>query len=335
MIQPDKTAPRRSKLSPTSPLIKIIFFRLLPLCLCLIALVVVAGRMVGDISPFFQWLSWIPVLVLLPILLVALLLSLKDSGRGSGVLRSVCGGFLLLALIWTATVDYAFLRTVRESEDDLLLVNWNATILPGEDSFENALVQSNRALKLLTDLDADVLIIFNGSYLRLSSQWKAFEDRFSHAARSAMVMVLSDHEILEVRPILVTRGSLIISIRVRHQGEERIIWGIDLPSSPRLSRSELFASLRAQLDEMDEAEPDLLLGDFNVPRDSRSLRRAFPDFRSAFSEAGSGWHGTWPREFPLWDLDQVLVGPGLAAVRYEVVTPPIGMHRIQKVVLRW
>ena len=335
MTQPDKTAPRRLKLQPSSSLIKVIFFRLLPISLCLIALVIVAGRVVGDISPFFQWLSWIPVFVLLPSLLVGLVLSFKDSGRGSGVLRSVCGGFLFLASIWTATIDYAFLRAVDEREDDLVLVNWNATILPGEDSFEHALVHSNQALELLTDLDADVLIIFNGSYLRLSSEWNAFENRFGHADRSAMVMVLSDHEILEVRPILVTRGSLIISIRVRHLGEERILWGVDLPSSPRLSRSDLFASLRAQLDKTNHPEPDLLLGDFNVPRGSRSLKHAFPGFRNAFSEAGSGWHATWPRKFPLWDLDQVLVGPDLAAVRYEVVTPPIGMHRIQKAVLRW
>lgn len=335
MIQPDKTAPRRPQFQPTSSLIKVIIFRVLPVSLCLFALVVVAGRMVGDISRFFQWLSWIPVLVLLPVLLVALLLSLKGSGRGSGVLRLVCGGFLFLALIWTVTIDYAFLRTIDQSEDDLVLVNWNATILPGEDSFEEALFHSNQALQVLTDLDADVLIIFNGSYLRLSSEWKAFEDRFTHAARSAMVMVLSDHEILEVRPILVTRGSLIISIRVSHLGEERVIWGVDLPSSPKLSRSDLFASLRAQVDEMNQPEPDLLLGDFNVPRGSRSLKRAFPDFRSAFSEAGSGWHGTWPSKLPLWDLDQVLVGPDLAPVLYEVVTPPIGMHRIQKVILRW
>ena len=75
------------------------------------------------------------------------------------------------------------------------------------------MLHSDQALQLLTDLDAEVLIIFNGSYLRLSSQWKAFEDRFSHAARSAMVMVLSDHEILEVRPILVSRGSLVLSIQ--------------------------------------------------------------------------------------------------------------------------
>lgn len=335
MIQPDKTAPGRPKLQPMADLIEVIFFRLLPVSLCLCALVIVAGRVVGDISPFLQWLSWIPVLVLVPILLVGFVLSFKGSGRGSAVLTSASGGFLLLALIWTATVDYAFLRTAGVIEDDLVLVNWNASILPGDDSFQDALVQSDKALQLLTDLEAEVLIIFNGSYLRLSSQWKAFEDRFNHEARSAMVMVLSDHEILEVRPILVNRGSLILRIRVRHLGEERTIWGVDLPSSPRLSRSDLFASLRAQLNEMNQADPDLLLGDFNVPRGSRSLKRAFPDFRNAFAEAGSGWHGTWPREVPLWDLDQVLVGPGLAAVRYEVVTPPIGMHCIQRVVLRW
>ena len=148
-------------------------------------------------------------------------------------------------------------------------------------------------------------------------------------------MVLSDHEILEVRPILASGGSLILKIRISHLGAERIIWGFDLPSSPRLSRRELFERLRGHLDGMPQPAAEVLVGDFNVPRGSRSLQKAFPEHRSAFSEAGSGWSGTWPASFPLWDLDQVLVGPTLNAVEYEVIKPPYGMHRIQRVFLRW
>jgi len=321
--------------APPGRWLRLILFTMGPSLALLLGLVVLVGRSIGDISPLLQWISWVPVVMLLPILLVGLMLSLFARGRCAVSLRFLGSVAFASALVWVTVVDFGFLRSGTVVEDDLVLVNWNATILPGEESFEEALLNSNQALELLSDLDADVLVIFNGGYLRLASDWKVFQDRFDHSARSATVMVLSHHEILEVRPILASGGSLILKIRIRHLGSERIIWGFDLPSSPRLSRSELFQTLRGHLDGLTQSEPEVLVGDFNVPRGSRSLKRAFPDHRSAFSEAGTGWSGTWPNAFPLWDLDQVLVGPGLTAVEYEVITPPHGMHRIQRVALRW
>jgi endonuclease/exonuclease/phosphatase family metal-dependent hydrolase len=178
------------------------------------------------------------------------------------------------------------------------------------------------------------VVIFNGSYLALSPRWDSFKSSFAHVTRSGGAMVLSTHEILEARPILSTSGSLVVKIRLSYLGEEMIIWGFDLPSSPTLSRNKLFSSLKEKLSRLNEPTPDLLVGDFNVPRNSHALRDAFPEFRNAFSEAGSGWSGTWPTFLPLWDLDQIRVGSGYLALRYEVITPPVGMHRIQRVILR-
>ncbi len=310
------------------------FCRLLPVALLLVCLTVLVGWLVGDITPIFQWLSWVPAVAMIPITLLACLLSARGSRRGGVPLRLASWALFFFMLAWACGVDYGFLRSSEERVDDLVLVNWNATISPGEDSFEDALAHSNEALRLLAALESEVLVIFNGSYLRRGSEWKSFESTFSHVTRSAGAMILSAHEILEARPLLASNGTLVIKIRLRHQGEEMIIWGFDLPSSPSLSRRILFDSLQRKLGSLDQPPPDLLVGDFNVPRSSRSFHEAFPDFRNAFSEAGSGWSGTWPAFLPLWDLDQVLAGPGLSVIRYEVVASPVGMHRIQRVVLR-
>jgi len=309
--------------------------RVVPWALVLICLMALTGWLVGDVTPFFQWLSWVPAVVLLLLLVPAFVLSLVGGRRGGRVLLRLSGGLLLLVLFWTSLVDYGVLRASEVTENDLVLVNWNATIPPGEKSFEEARFMAADAIRLVGELEPEVIVIFNGSYLRLSPEWGAFHDGWAHVARSAGAMVMSQHEILEVRPILATGGSLVVKIRLMYLGKELVIWGFDLPSSPSLSRAALFASLQAQLVESGRPEPDLLLGDFNVPRGSRSLGRAFPEYRSAFSESGAGWSGTWPTYLPLWDLDQVLVGPRLTAVRYETVSPLVGMHRIQRVVLRW
>ena len=307
---------------------------LLPSALLLFTLLVLTGWIVGDITPFFQWLSWVPASVLLLVLLFAFLLFGRPAGRTGVSVRILTSGLFFFMLAWVCGLDYGFLRAIEAHEDDLVLVNWNATIPPGDESFQEARGLSGEALDLLTSLDGEVVVIFNGSYLTLSSRWESFKSSFAHVTRSGGAMVLSTHEILEVRPILATRGSLVVKIRVRYLGEEMVIWGFDLPSSPYLSRHELFASLKETLGRLNEPVPDLLVGDFNVPRNSQALRRAFPEFRNAFSEAGSGWSGTWPAFFPLWDLDQIRVGSEYSAVRYAVVTPPVGMHRIQSVILR-
>lgn len=335
MVQSDKIAHFQGTSRATSTWLSFFLCKMVPSALLFICFVVLVGWMLGDITTLFQWLSWVPVSVVLLVLLVSLMLSMTASGRGGHLLRRVSCISFFFALVWVSVVDFGFLRASKADGEDLVLINWNAAIPPGDDSFGEALDHSDEALHLLASLDAEVLIIFNGSYLRLSSKWKTFQETYAHVTQSAGAMVLSTHEILQVRPILAAEGSLIVKIRLRYGGEEMVLWGFDLPSSPSLSRSELFTSLREKLDQMNEADPDLLVGDFNVPRSSRALHRAFPGFQNAFSEAGSGWSGTWPAFLPLWDLDQVLVGPDLSTVRYEVVTPPFGMHRIQRAVLRW
>ena len=244
----EPSTPSQINGAPTSRWLSVILFKMGPSLALLLGMVVVVGRSIGDVSPFLQWISWVPALMLLPILLVGLMLSLFARGRGALSLRCLGSVALVSALAWVTVVDFGFLRSGEVVQDDLVLVNWNATILPGEESFQEALLRSNQGLELLAELDAEVLVIFNGAYLRLASDWKMFQDGFPHSARMANVMVLSQHEILEARPILISRGSLILKIRISHLGAERIIWGFDLPSSPRLSRSDPFQTLRGQLE---------------------------------------------------------------------------------------
>jgi hypothetical protein len=134
-------------------------------------------------------------------------------------------------------------------------------------------------------------------------------------------------------------------------GRSIIVWVIDMPSDERLSRWELARSAAGTIASWTGGEsrpdergvmkrspagpgfpaPDLIVGDFNIPRGSGSLAFLTRGTRSAFDEAGWGWSVSWPRERPLVHIDQAFLGPALHAARYEVIDPKFGYHRMQVV----
>ena len=152
--------------------------------------------------------------------------------------------------------------------------------------------------------------------------------------RSTGLVILSRRPLLQVTPILDAEQVSLVLARVNIDDVDRSIWIVDLPSDPQRSRKEVFKALLDGAQAKGLGAPDIVVGDFNVTRHSRALESAFPGYRNAFDESGSGWSGTWPRTWPLWQIDQVLVGPGLTARLYEVIDPGTGHHRMQRVVLR-
>lgn len=150
-------------------------------------------------------------------------------------------------------------------------------------------------------------------------------------------------------------------------GRTLVVWIVDLPSDVKLSRSritrEAIDAIRAWRgtetirDERDvrstrQTGPgfppaDLIVGDFNIPRGSASLRTLVGAMDNAFDQSGLGYAATfsaarpqkpygplglWAHHvgLPLVHIDQMFVGAGLRAARYEVVDPGAGFHLYQK-----
>ncbi len=131
-----------------------------------------------------------------------------------------------------------------------------------------------------------------------------------------------------------------------------VIWAIDLPSDPEAPRMALVQEAgeairtwqgRVRLRHGNERStehstmigfptPDIIVGDFNIPRHSASLRellRALEagEMRNAFDLGGFGWQRTWPRKKPIWAIDQCLVSPRLSVRTFTTFDPGIGGHR--------
>lgn len=140
--------------------------------------------------------------------------------------------------------------------------------------------------------------------------------------------------------------------QVRTPGGPLVVWAIDLPSDPDTARAPLARrageAIRAwrggvhiRRGEQRSTEPapgvgfptpDIVLGDFNIPRHSASLREFLRasgagEMRNAFDVGGVGWQRTWPRTTPVWAIDQCFVGPRLEVGSYATFDPGFGGHR--------
>lgn len=133
-----------------------------------------------------------------------------------------------------------------------------------------------------------------------------------------------------------------------------VVWVLDLPSDMSLSRWKVTREARDAIDgfrgevyvpgpdgrwEIGEKatdaargfpKPDLIVGDFNIPRGSASLKILDERLPSAYRQAGKGDMSSFPR-LPLVHIDQTFVAPSLRAWRYAVKPVGVAPHRMQVV----
>ncbi len=104
------------------------------------------------------------------------------------------------------------------------------------------------------------------------------------------------------------------------------VLAVDLPSSPMRARdpylNEVIGAMRA-------TEPDVVVGDFNAPRRSRTLEPPPDGYQHAYDTHGSGWSYTWPLPCPVYALDQCLYSERVEPLRYELRSSEHSDHRLQ------
>jgi endonuclease/exonuclease/phosphatase family metal-dependent hydrolase len=91
----------------------------------------------------------------------------------------------------------------------------------------------------------------------------------------------------------------------------------------------MLADLRSRLDALATSIPDIIVGDFNTVRGGAAIATFAPKMRNAFDIAGVGFGATYPRIFPLLHIDQILLGPRVIVLHYEIIDTGSGAHRMQ------
>ncbi len=283
-----------------------------------------AGRVVSDRFAWSQWFLWIPTPVALLSALLAVAASLRPAPRARVRSRRIiiAGAVAMLVGAWLIAVDGRI--GPRPAPGGLRLVHWTMNHAKG-DSFPAV----NQAI---IDLDADLAVLTYPGPLEGYGPLVASLGEGGRATSCGQFLLFSRLEVVEARPLVAAEAADIALFRVdatEALGRALVIYVVDLPSDPWRPRAELARFLRRQLDGLAAPAPDIVLGDFNMTRNSAAMRILIPGHTDAYDQAGSGWAGTYPREMPLYHIDHVLLAPWLRATEYAIVDPGAGRHRLQ------
>jgi hypothetical protein len=302
--------------------------------LVMIAIVLawLVGRFTSDRYGWSQWLLWIPTPVALMTCAMNILLSFRATLRPrDSRLRAVLWLIATVGIaVYFALIEHHMFRRapqVQNAPKSLTVAHWNVGPATWHDIAPS--------LAAVTRLGADITFVTDPGGIAGLQEFNAWlgSDNPPSIGRLAVYTRLP---VTTFRPILASEG-LLVALAVIDTtaalGRPLTVYMVDMPSKLKAPRMELARKFRAMLEQANPPPPDLVVGDFNLTRDSASLKMMFPALHHAYHQAGHGYAATFHREFPLWHIDQMLLGSGLRALDYQIKNPGIGRHRAQWAVI--
>ena len=294
------------------------------------------GRIIGDRNSLVQWISWIPTLGVVAFGLVWLACRAGDRRRHR-VRR--WGGLACAALACGAAERGEFrpwTDHVAPSPQDIRIVQWNTDHPSGNDP------RSMTALATIcAEHDVDLFLISNRGSITMENCVRQWAGPQFFSAGAGPFACVTTFPIEEARVIAASgKGNDMVWVAkfvVRPpswNGRALRIAMVDLPSKPTLSRMQVAQELLTAVHRGDLGDVDIVAGDFNALPGSLILSRVFPNFHDSWAQAGSGLRTSWPRLFPLWSIDHVLLTPDMRAISSVTANPGVSKHRMNIVSLR-
>ena len=279
-----------------------------------------------------QWLSWIPAVAPLGFAVLALgasLLVRQGAWRRRAALQLL---LVVLAGAFILRTSFGLSRDMPAASPTLVrLLQWNTNWPACDDP---------RSMQALASAPADIALISNRGSITspdMVRRWAGAQSRVVGAGPFALV---TDWPVLEARMVAAGGSRPNIWYLARFtvlppawNGRPLRIAMVDLPSRPSLPRIEVANAMAEAIATGGLGDVDVVAGDFNAIGGSVILSRCFPRMRDAGNEAGVGWYATWPRRFPLWQIDHTLLGPGLRCLRAWTMDPETSAHRMTMSIL--
>ena len=290
------------------------------------------GRIVSDRYGWSQWLLWIPTPGAILVALLSFLGALRPADKPHRRRRRLLvWGTTALALVGYFTLhEHRILRRSPSPTAGVRIAYWN----PNSGVIRDSPEAHNT---ILIDLDADLTILANAGRPKHYDPFAATFGPEGRVFRVRPFLLFTRLPLLEYQTLISNGGLEVVHLRLDATdtlGRAISIYAVDLPSDPRSPRLQTARRLRRLLDSVAAPPPDIVIGDFNMTRGGAALRTAFPDLEHAYDQAGHGYGATYPRAFPLYHIDHVLLAESLQAVDYQLVDPGIGRHVIQVTQLR-
>ena len=280
----------------------------------------VLGEFLSDRWGWSQWIAWIPTLALLIVVICATSVAIVSKSKLQSILLSVIACSLF---IWFSTVENR-LFTTNNKTGDLRIVSWTMSHSKKSSSFESA--------QELIRLDGDLTLLSHGWFVRGEPIIKEWLGSGGRKVTSGPFTLLTKQKVLNVQALIASDGIFISMFEIDTTptlGRPIVLWGVDLPSSFRDTKMEIAKRARRLLDTQQALPPDIVIGDFNMTRNSASIKSLFPTLHDACDQGGVGWLDSYPMSFPLYHIDHVLLADSLRAPSYTLTNPRIGRHRVQ------
>lgn len=285
-----------------------------------------AGVVLHDLTGWSQWLSWIPA----PAVALAMgLAAVAHLALRQARARRVAAAFsiaMVAALTWTVHLCVGVHGQPADRARAVRVLQWNTDWPSADDP---------RSAEALGRHRADLVLNSNPGEIMRPQEVAAWAPDGSRVYTAGPFALVTAWPVLEARQVAAGGAFhqmwFVSSFVVQPpdwDGRPLRIAMVDLPSRPVLPRSEVARALREGCQRGGLGEVDLVAGDFNAIDGSVILSGCFPGHRDALAEAGAGWLCTWPRAFPLWKIDHVLLGKGMRALHARVLDPGTSHHRM-------
>lgn len=279
------------------------------------------GRVFGDHWAWSQWLFWIPAFAVTPVALGAWLATRLRRADGARLPAAIALGSLAIGAwecfgVGPAQTDDP--RAVR-------VMQWNTDWPSGDDP---------RSAAFLAAHPVDLLLISNRGGITSPDQVRAWAGEDARVVGAGPFALVSRLPVTEARQVAVGGNGRQLWWVARFEvappawhGRVLRIAMVDLPSRPTIPKARIADGLREACEQGGLGEVDLVAGDFNATDGSVIVSRCFPDHLDALTQAGRGWLATWPRRFPLWKIDHMLVGADIRVASARVLDPGASRHR--------
>lgn len=285
-------------------------------CVGIAALALCVRATIQDAWPLSAWIYYfVPPPLIASLLLVATVLFAATAARISALVGLAAA--VVVYAQWHFRHD--FHRPCVTAENGVRVLAWN--VARGRAGWDAIADYAKRT-------DADVIGLVeagNPSEARLQF-WRGRFDEYTALLPGGGLVLLVRGDVVSSRFHQLVGISAALAADLEVGGRKLHLVLADLDASPRFDKHRLTDSL-LDLAKSPSGTPVILMGDFNMPIDSRWFLPLRRDFTHAFEQAGNGRLATWPAETPLVALDHVWVSYGLRPACAVLVATGLSDHR--------
>lgn len=256
---------------------------------------------------FEYWFYLFP----LPIIIVVILVSSAFLGKRRKYNLILAG--LLLCVWFFRSFRFSFSEDVIES--DVEVVFWNCA---RDNSFKTAFLENEGI--------PDIMVLSESEAISLDEIKKKYPKYYFYKSNFQI-------DIFSKTPINIEKEqkSKFKSAVIKFNSAGINFYVVDMIANLQVSKTSEF-NFERQL--VKNTENTIVLGDFNVPYESRFLDDLKNNYNHYFSKKGNGFRETWPWNVPLLSIDHIWVSKDLKIINSEKINTRNSDHSIIKTVIR-